>query len=261
MAAQARGPHGGLGAASYEEIKVLGAVALLAVLNFPVVFMYHRVDVSSPGDRVSRALTVSPKQFDDEMALLARRGFTAVSLDRFYELARTGKPLDHLVLVTFDDGYRDQYEYAVPILERYHFAGTFFVNTGTIGDARHMSWQELQTMRDAGMSIEAHGVDHVDLAALAPAKQAVEIDRCVLTLEERLAEPVRAFAYPSGAFDLATVDIVRQAGVTFAFTTDAFRTLQRGSPYELARVRVKSGLDDREFMELLPAQPDPPAPK
>jgi peptidoglycan/xylan/chitin deacetylase (PgdA/CDA1 family) len=215
--------------------------------------MYHRVDVSSPGDRISRALTVSPKQFDGEMALLARRGFTAVSFDRFYELARAGKPLDRLVLVTFDDGYSDQYQYAVPILERYHFGGTFFVNTGTIGDSRHMSWQELQTKRTAGMSIEAHGVDHVDLAELSPAQQTIEIDRCVQTLELRLASPVRAFAYPSGAFDLATVGIVRQAGVAFAFTTDAFRTLQPGSPYELARVRVASGLDDREFNELLPA--------
>ena len=232
---------------------MLGVAALLAVLNFPLVLMYHRVDVSSPGDRISRALTVSPKQFDDEMGLLARRGFTAVSLDRFYELAHAGRPLDRLVLVTFDDGYSDQYRYAVPILQRYHFAGTFFVNTGTIGDARHMNWQELQTMREAGMSIEAHGVDHVDLAALAPARQAAEIEKCVLTLEERLATPVRAFAYPSGAFDMATVDIVRQTGIAFAFTTDAFRMLQRGSPYELARVRVKSGLDDREFSELLPA--------
>ena len=75
------------------------------------------------------------------------------------------------------------------------------------------------------MSIEAHGVDHVDLAALPPARQAFEIDHCVASLRAHLGEPVIAFAYPSGAFDAATMRIVEDSGMTFGFTTDPARRL------------------------------------
>ncbi len=178
-----------------------------------------------------------------------------MSLDQFYELVRDKKPTENVVLVTFDDGYGDQYRYAVPILLRYHFGATFFVNTGTVGKARHVTWQELHEMERDGMSIEAHGVDHVDLAQLASARQAFEILTCIRTLEENLGTPVHAFAYPSGEYDAQTVDIVREAGLSYAFTTDPFRTLVSGSPYELSRRRVVGGLDDAAFGRLVGTTP------
>lgn len=213
--------------------------------------MYHRVDVSSPADPTSRALTVSPVQFDAEMDVLAREGLEAISVDQYLLRLKLHEPTDHVVLVTFDDGYSDQYRYAVPILARYGYAATFFVNTATIGRLNHLSWEQLRDMEDEGMSIEAHGVDHVDLAALPPARQAFEIDHCVAALREHLGEPVVAFAYPSGAFDAATMRIVAGTGMTFGFTTDPARRLWINSPYDLSRIRIKSGLAPAQFAQLL----------
>lgn len=227
------------------------AAVLIAALHVPLVLMYHRVDVSSPADPTSQALTVSPAQFDAEMALLARDGFQAISLDQYMLRLRLRQPTDHVVLVTFDDGYSDQYRYAVPILARYGYAATFFVNTATIGRRHHLSWDDLQDMEDEGMSIEAHGVDHVDLAALPPARQAFEIDQCIASLRRHLGEPVIAFAYPSGAFDAATMRIVAGSGMTFGFTTDPARRLWVNSPYDLSRIRIKRGLAPAQFASLL----------
>ena len=213
--------------------------------------MYHRVDVFSPADPTSQALTVSPAQFDAEMAELARDGFEAISVDQYALRMKLHATTDRVVLVTFDDGYSDQYRFAVPILERYGYAATFFVNTATIGRHNHLSWQQLRDMEDEGMSIEAHGVHHVDLAALTPARQTIEIQQCVASLRAHLGENVVAFAYPSGAFDADTMRIVADSGLAFGFTTDASRRLWTNSPYDLARIRIKRGLPPAQFAQLL----------
>jgi peptidoglycan/xylan/chitin deacetylase (PgdA/CDA1 family) len=227
------------------------AAVLIAALHVPLVLMYHRVDVSSPADPTSQALTVSPEEFDAEMAVLAHDGLEAISVDQYMLRLKLHEQTDRVVLVTFDDGYRDQYQYAVPILARYGYSATFFVNTATIGHHNHLSWDQLRDMEDQGMSIEAHGVDHVDLAALPPARQAFEIDHCVASLREHLRVPIVAFAYPSGAFDAATMRIVADSGMTFGFTTDPSRRLWTNSPYDLSRVRIKHGLAPAQFAQLL----------
>ncbi len=227
------------------------AAVLIAALHVPLVLMYHRVDVSSPADPTSQALTVSPAQFDAEMGVLARDGWEAISMDQYTLRLKLHQPTDRVILVTFDDGYSDQYRYAVPILVRYGYSATFFVNTGTIGRHNHLNWEQLRNMQDQGMSIEAHGVDHVDLAALPPARQALEIDRCVASLRQHLGAPVIAFAYPSGAFDAATMRIVAGSGMTFGFTTDASRRLWTNSPYDLSRIRIGRGLASQQFAQLL----------
>jgi peptidoglycan/xylan/chitin deacetylase (PgdA/CDA1 family) len=227
------------------------AVVLIAALHVPLVLMYHRVDVSSPADPMSQALTVSPEQFDAEMGALARDGLEAISVDQYVLRLKLREPTDRVVLVTFDDGYSDQYRYAVPILARYGYSGTFFVNTATIGRHNHLSWEQLRDMEDEGMSIEAHGVDHVDLAALPPARQEFEIDGCVASLREHLREPVVAFAYPSGAFDAVTMRIVASDGIALGFTTDPARRLWTNSPYDLSRIRIKRGLAPAQFAQLL----------
>jgi peptidoglycan/xylan/chitin deacetylase (PgdA/CDA1 family) len=207
--------------------------------------------VSSPADPTSQALTVSPEQFDAEMAVLARDGLEAISMDQYMLRLKLHEQIDRVVLVTFDDGYSDQYQYAVPILARYGYSATFFVNTATIGRRNHLSWQQLRDMEDGGMSIEPHGVDHVDLAALPPERQAFEIGHCVASLREHLGEPIVAFAYPSGAFDAATMRIVAGSGMAFGFTTDPARRLWSNSPYDLSRVRIKRGLAPLQFAQLL----------
>jgi peptidoglycan/xylan/chitin deacetylase (PgdA/CDA1 family) len=226
--------------------------ALLAVLfAIPVVLMYHRVDVSSPADHTSRALTVSPAQFAAELRYLQAKGLRPIGIDELQRDLAQGRAPGRAVLITFDDGYGDQFRYAFPILERYGDRAVFFVNTGNVGRARHLTWNEIDVMHWAGMSIECHGVDHVDLASLGPAAKRYEIGDCVRSLQRHLHDPVRAYAYPSGAFDSQTITIEQRAGLAFGFTTDPSFQTQRGSPYELARLRVTSGMSDKRFAALI----------
>lgn len=226
--------------------------ALLAVLFlFPAVVMYHRVDASAPPDAMSRRLTISPEQFTAELRAIRRLGLHTIGIDELVrDVMRRQTPVN-AVLLTFDDGYDDQYGYAFPILQHFGDRATFFVNTGTVGAPHHLNWRQVLVMARAGMSMECHGVDHVDLSALGPAEQRYQIDRCVRTLTGRLRSAVLAFAYPSGAFDALTIVLERQAGLVLGFTTDPRFATDLESPYQITRIRVLSGMSDAFFASLV----------
>jgi peptidoglycan/xylan/chitin deacetylase (PgdA/CDA1 family) len=226
-------------------------VLLAVLLAFPVVVMYHRVDFSAPADAISQRLTITPGQLADELRSIRRMGLHTVGIAELARDVALHRLPQRAVLLTFDDGYSDQFRYAFAILERFGDRATFFVNTATIGAPGHLSWREVETMARAGMSIECHGVDHVALANLTLAAQSYQIVHCVSELAGHLKQPILAYAYPSGSFDADTVVIERQAGVLFGFTTDPRFQLDARSPYEIARIRVMSGMTDVRFAELL----------
>jgi peptidoglycan/xylan/chitin deacetylase (PgdA/CDA1 family) len=226
--------------------------ALLAVLLlFPAVVMYHRVDASAPGDTMSQRLTISPDQFAAELRAIRRMGLHTIGIDELVRDVTRREIPANAVLLTFDDGYDDQYGFAFPILRRFGDRATFFVNTGTIGAPRHLTWSEVTAMERAGMSMECHGVDHVDLADLDAEQQRHQIDTCVRTLGGRLRAAVLAFAYPSGAFDSVTVALEREAGLVLGFTTDPRFASDSASPFEISRIRVLSGMSDGFFTALV----------
>jgi peptidoglycan/xylan/chitin deacetylase (PgdA/CDA1 family) len=227
-------------------------IALLAaLLVLPPVVMYHRVDPSSPSDTISQRLTIAPGQFEHELYDLRQLGLRTAGIEELAAADARRQPLVRTVLLTFDDGYSDQYRYAFPILKRFGDRAVFFINTGTIGTPRHMTWPEVETMAKAGMSIECHGVDHLDLSTLTAKEQTHQIDDCVRALRVHLQGTVLAVAYPSGNFNAQTIVIERRAGVLFGFTTDPrFQTDPR-SPYQIARIRVMSDLSDARFSALV----------
>lgn len=101
-------------------------------------------------------------------------GYNPVSLDQLYDYVTGQKGLPPKpVVITFDDGYRDTYETALPILKRYGFKSTHFIITA---DAeRRLTWAELAEMKAAGMDIASHSYTHRELSGMTPAQQAEEI--------------------------------------------------------------------------------------
>jgi peptidoglycan/xylan/chitin deacetylase (PgdA/CDA1 family) len=226
--------------------------ALLAVLlAFPAVVMYHRVDAAVPGDSTSQRLTVSPLQFAAELRSIHRLGLHTIGISELARDVETGQSPARAVLLTFDDGYSDQFQYAFPILEHFGDRATFFVNVATIGTPNHMTWEDVDAMSRAGMSIECHGMSHADLAALSTTAQTYQIGRCVAALSAHLQNAVLAYAYPSGAFNAQTLPLERRAGLLFGFTTDPRFQTDPQSPYELTRIRVLNGMSDTFFTHLL----------
>jgi peptidoglycan/xylan/chitin deacetylase (PgdA/CDA1 family) len=206
----------------------------------PPILMYHRIDVDRPLDTIGRELTVSPEQFEAQLAYLKSRGVTAISMEQLRERLDTGAPLDHVVVLTFDDGYADQYQYALPILHRYGDLATFYVITGLLDTPRHLTWAQLELMRSLGQDIAAHGVAHNDLSHMTPSQQAFQIEDSVALLRRRLHVAAASYCYPAGRFNRTTLGLVQNAGVDLAVTTDTSYVIAPENRFELPRIRVRS---------------------
>lgn len=238
---------------------MLFATLLAALLQTPVAYqpalppilMYHRVDAARPRDQVGRTLTVTPDAFEQQIAYLRSQGLAVISMEQLYRRLASGRDTDRTVVVTFDDGYSDQYRYALPILRRNGAAATFYVIGHTVGRRGHLTWPELRGMANAGMDIAAHGMDHNDLSKMPSALQERQIDDSVDLLRSRLNVPVDSYAYPSGRFNRETLYLVSAAKVTMAVTTDPRYVIHRGDMLELTRIRVRGGWGLAQFARAL----------
>ena len=218
------------------------------------VLMYHKVN-DQPGNTV----TVPLGAFDEQMAQLGELGYTPVSLDDVIAHYTRHVPLPpQAVLITFDDGYRDNLENAVPILLRYGYPAVLFIPIGYLGASRplphdeHLAvrgvrnrtldWGDLAELEQAGVRIESHGIGHRPLADLEVDEAAREITLSKLRLEEVLGRPVRAFAYVKGSeahYRPVHLSLLKQAGYDIAFTSISGGNGPASDPLQLHRYNVE----------------------
>ncbi|MDQ7029767.1 MAG: polysaccharide deacetylase family protein [Ardenticatenia bacterium] len=219
------------------------------------ILMYHYISTPPPGaDRYRRDLSVPPDVFRAQMGYLKAQGYQTVSLrDLVYALTR-GTPLPpRPIVITFDDGYRDNYENAFPVLKELGFTGTFFVLTGPIDQNNpiYMTWDQLREMRAAGMEIGVHSRDHVELRGRSYEYLVWQVLGASQAVERQLGFRPEVFSYPSGLYDQRTVEVVRSAHFWAAVTTRGGITHRTENLLTLRRVRVRGTWGVAEFAQAL----------
>jgi len=218
------------------------------------VLMYHKVN-----DLYPNPTTVSTEVFAEQMKLLGELGYVPVSLDRVRDHYVEGVPLPPgAVLITFDDGYRDNLENALPILQRHGYPAVVFVPIGFLDDDRPLpheealrtlgvrnetvGWDELAALEAGGVRVESHGIGHRPVSELEVAQAAREIALSKLRLEERLGRPVEAYAFVKGSladYRPEHVSLVQQAGYTLGFTSVSGANGPSTDRYRLRRYNVE----------------------
>ena len=184
--------------------------------------MYHHIG-NPVGHWADYQFYVSLTAFDDQMAYLADDGFTPVSLEQVLAALQGDAPLPaHPVAITFDDGNQDNFELALPVLEKYHLAATFLIVTGWVGTPGHLTWDEIAAMQQAGMHFGAHTVSHPYLPFLSQSMADTEIRASKAALEAHLGQPVTVFAFPFGHTAPLTTRLVQAAGFGLALGTSPF---------------------------------------
>ncbi len=195
------------------------------------VLAYHKIGDPPPGDW-NDWFHVPEKTFADHLRFLADEGWSVIDIDHL--LAGLEDPLAipaRSALITFDDADRSLFTTALPHLTNFGFPAVVFVATDFIGGAnefdtgdqpteRICGWDELRELASHRVSIEAHSASHRRFSKLGGAALADELRRPKHVLEDRLARPVRAFAYPFGDVGRdpqRTEDMVADAGYRAAF--------------------------------------------
>ncbi len=213
------------------------------VTYVPILY-YHYIRINpNPLDRVGFSLSTPPAMFRAQMQYLANHGFHVISLHQAVVAIKNHSALpSRPVVLTFDDGYADFFTTAAPILQSHGFTATSFVISGRMGWYGFMTPSQVVAADAMGFTIGAHTVDHVALAAQAPARATWEMKQSKLTLEELLGHPVVDFAYPYGSFNQYDMAQAKSLGFETAVSTMYGTAHTAGQLFFLSRMRIGGGL-------------------
>jgi peptidoglycan/xylan/chitin deacetylase (PgdA/CDA1 family) len=217
--------------------------------DLPIV-MYHHVGPLPPNpDIYRRDLTVSPDLFERTLVRLAEQGVETVTMADLFEHFAGGTALPkRAVVLTFDDGYDDNYEHAFRLLRQHDMVGTFFVTTDFVERPGYLTWSQIAEMADAGMEIAAHSSNHADFTKVGPNELRRQLVEPKAILEHHIKQPVRFLAYPAGKYNPAVMAASRAAGYEAAVTVLHGTRHTPGNAFELPRVRARGADSPTEIV-------------
>lgn len=207
------------------------------------ILMYHYVsDPPADADIYRTDLSVSPAELRRQLTYLRDNGYTTITL---YDLARALANRQALppkpVILTFDDGYRDNYTNAFPLLREFGMRGVFFLVTDFIdsGNPNYMTWEMAAEMARAGMSMEIHTRTHPNLTELKPEDVIYQVQGAQQIIAQRTGVTPRFVAYPGGFFNEAIVGQMRDLDLWGGVTTRFGYSHLYRKRFELERIRMR----------------------
>jgi peptidoglycan/xylan/chitin deacetylase (PgdA/CDA1 family) len=215
-----------------------GADYVLKRIYVVPILMYHSVKPAvAPGDR----LTVSLGTFERQMRFLKEHRYRVIGLPELAEMIRNRRAIPYkTVALTFDDGYRDNFEIAFPVLKKYGFPATVFLIGKEIGTSGWMGWEEIRAMQATGLiHFGSHTMTHPCLVDTDKDIDCVrEVRESKRLLEEGLGRSVTIFSYPSGRFNERVRREVIDAGYAAAVVTNPGKRFPNNDVYALKRLRI-----------------------
>lgn len=206
------------------------------------ILMYHYIEYVDPDDKIRASLTTSPYVLEEQIKSLQENGYTFMTVGELSNVLERKTYLpEKPILLTFDDGYRDFYKYAYPILKKYNVKATQYVISGFLGNPNHLLSSQVQEIASENLvEIGAHTVHHAWLKDENEKTAFHEIYKSKIDLEKLIKKPVVSFAYPYGAFDLSAIEQVKEAGFLNAVSTIP-GIIQRAGQHEYFLYRLRPG--------------------
>jgi peptidoglycan/xylan/chitin deacetylase (PgdA/CDA1 family) len=237
-------------------------------MSFTVpVLIYHHINPHS-GDTV----TVTPEVFAAQMTWLAGSGFTTISLDDLMRALCREQEIDNkAVVLTFDDGWLDNYQFAIPVLERLKFQAAFFIITGRVDASSNgrikrfsdtplheaakafiqrgesarvvLDWDLIRNIEEKGLfRFYSHTVSHRRCAGLFRAELLNELLESKLRIESELERPCPYLCWPYGSYSEDTIRVAQETGYTALFTTDYGFCDPASDPFKIRRIEVQNSV-------------------
>lgn len=208
----------------------------------PILY-YHSV-MQENGNEVR----MPPEQFKAQMAYLQDKGYQSVSLEQLYQASYKGGALPAKpFVISFDDGYVDNYTTAFPILTKHGFTATIFMVTSYINGEGFMSLPQLKELVANGWEIEGHTTNHPYLTKMDPSTVLSELQSSKELLEKELGQPVNFFAYPYGDLNANVVQALKDTGYLMAVTTERGWADGKVDAWHVQRIYCYASMGMNEF--------------
>lgn len=227
--------------------KTLIAAVIIGVLVFAGWFVftehlyvvpilaYHHVDEVMHKD----SPTVFPENFLKQMEFIHDKGYNVITLDELVDAIIEKRKLPrNSVVITIDDGYKDNYVYAYPVFKKYNLPATIFIISGKIGQQDFLSWSQIKEMKQNNISFGAHTRSHAYLPDLKGEQLKAEISGSKKDIERELKSEIKNFCYPIGGFSEEIIQIVKQSGFVSACTTNRGKGRFNKNVYALKRIKM-----------------------
>jgi peptidoglycan/xylan/chitin deacetylase (PgdA/CDA1 family) len=200
--------------------------------------MYHSVSLQASPNNL---LAISSETFDRQMRFLKIHHYNVIPLKSLSDLIKAKKQLPaKTICLTLDDGYKDNYIYAFPVLKQYNLPATVFIITNEVGRADRLSWEEIKQMQDSGIiTFGSHCLGPEPLTKINSLQEVKrEIFDSKKVLEEKLGVEVNAFSYPEGRFNSKIRQLVIDAGYKLAVSTNPGKKFANDDIFALKRLRM-----------------------
>ncbi len=217
------------------------------------ILLYHHIGEypTRPAAEAYQRYFVSRPDFEAQMSRLQEWGYTSIPLSLLVQAIVEGAELPPKpVVITFDDGYRDVYLEALPVMQKYGFSGTLYVIQDQVGIKGYMSANQINQLIENGWEIGSHSKTHADLRK-SVVNLAAEVVDSRLALEVLFSTPVRSFSYPYGSATPSLKEYVQKAGYLSAVGVGTSLKHSAGTRYYLSRLEVRGTYDLDDFARLL----------
>lgn len=206
------------------------------------ILMYHKID------ETNEFYTLKIDELRWQMQYLKDNNYKIISLNSLIEKIKNNEKIDYkTIVITFDDGHRDNFINAYPILIQYNYPATIFLSTGLLGDNKMLSWDEIKQMYNNGIDFEPHTQNHVRLTQLNDDQIKEEILKSKQDIEHNLNKKCLSFAYPWGSFNKNIIKILKELGFNSAVTVKYGFANKNSNLYELPRNSIDSLVTKSRF--------------
>lgn len=209
------------------------------------ILMYHSVSRDK-----SSSLSVRPENFSNQMRYLDKAGYSVITLDELVQgIKKAEKFPPRTVVVTFDDGFEDNYLNAFPILAKYNMPAIIFLMTGYVDQkAGYLTWDQVKLMMQNDIDFGGHTRSGVYLPSIDDEKELFsEIEGSKKDLEKETGEKAKYFCYPIGGFNDRVKEAVKKSGYEGACTTNRGFDKLNQDVYELNRVKITDSDTSKPF--------------
>jgi|688.fasta_scaffold174954_3 peptidoglycan/xylan/chitin deacetylase (PgdA/CDA1 family) len=242
------------------------------------VLMYHHIanlDGIPATNGTEIGLRVSPEVFEKNLQYIIGKGYQTITTQQLYDYSQGDFELPSKpIILTFDDGWKDNYTNALPLLKKYKQVGDFAIITAVVGTGQYMNWDEIRTLKKEGMGISSHTVNHCYLTinknpktgsngpfADSPVNDKEgqtcpyftfggqlntgeirgELKNSKAELEKNLDIKISSIVYPYGKYNQQVMDITAKLGYSFGFTVEPQQNqdMNLKSPFNIPRIRMQ----------------------
>ncbi|MEJ5173103.1 MAG: polysaccharide deacetylase family protein [Hydrogenothermaceae bacterium] len=216
------------------------------------VLTYHNID-TPPKEAKLKTLYVKPSKFDRQLKILKMLNYETPSLT---DIKFTKKE----IIITFDDGYKDFIEKALPIIKKHNFKAIVFIVTDLVGSYNRwdweklnvkkplMDWKDIEYIQREGIEIGSHTLTHPFLTKIDIKEAKKEIEKSKKILEDKLGIEITSFCYPYGDYNEKIRDLVEEAGYRYGFTTKDGSFEVSDDPFQIKRITVFGNLILPQFI-------------